>query len=92
MSTTNLALLIPFAAIAFSMAIALVAIMAEHQRKMTELLQNNSTRSDDALTQMTTEMQALQARVAELQDQVNRQAIERDDLMGRMSQENQNQS
>lgn len=84
MAGFNFALLIPLAAIVFSMGLAMVAIMAEHQRKMTQLLQNSHNKSDEAVARMAAELQALTQRVQALQDQVHQQAIEQDSLEQRL--------
>jgi len=69
------AILIPLFAIGVPMVIAVTAILTTHQRKMAEILRQNS-----AQPEVVHEIYALRTEVAALRERVNEQAIQVDNL------------
>ncbi|MES1228268.1 MAG: hypothetical protein ABUL72_06315 [Armatimonadota bacterium] len=75
----DFALLIPLLAIALPMVIAIVALLTEHQRKMTELIHKNHSQSDSTLQQMAAELNEVRRTMGQLNDRVNQLSISADD-------------
>ena len=72
--------ILPMVAIMMVFGIPIVAILAAHQRKMTELIHGSKAGvNDQVLAQMHAEMQHMRAEMADLRDQVNRVAIASDE-------------
>ena len=88
----DFALLIPLAGIGLPMVLAVIVVLAEHQRKMTKLLQKTTATSDQALAQVVAELQSLRHDVNRIQDQVSQLSIASDfqpSLSGRFGQSEQ---
>jgi len=72
LSPGTLALLIPIVAILGSMGLGLIHSLAEHQRKMAELLRTGMPQNNDlAVQQLTEEVRALRESLAAMNDKVN---------------------
>lgn len=74
LSPGTLALLIPIVAIVGSMAVGVIKYMADHQRKMAELMRGPQ-QSDLAVQQLAAEVQALRETVSQMNDRVNQSIL-----------------
>lgn len=63
--------------IGLPMAIALVAVLTEHQRKMAEIIHRGGA-NRDAMQQLTAEVAQLRAQLAETRDLLNQELLAQD--------------